>query len=293
MTVNSPPYPIDFDIKGDYVEIQDYKIHYLAHGEGNVNFLMIHGNPTSAYLYRNIMKGLAKTGRSYAIDLLGFGASDKPKEIDKYTLSKHIEIVEKFIEILNLDKIILVGQDWGGPIGFGTLVRNQKRFIGIVAMNTMTTPVVKVPLLFKFAFTGPLANKLLFNGYFQEVAFKKGTIRKIPEKDLKVYLDANNEKEKRAGIAAFPKMIPTSKNHPNHPLFLQIYSKVESIDIPSLIMFSDKDVIFNQQNGEDFAKRMARGKFVGVPNAGHFLQEDNPQFIVSEIRKFVEGLSVS
>ncbi len=287
------PYPPNFSISRNYMEINGHKVHYLDQGSGDLNLLMLHGNPTSAYLYRKLIDSLSKEYRCIAPDLIGFGASAKPSSIDFYTFEMHLGMVEGFIQDLDLENVVLIAQDWGGPIGFGALVRDMKRYRGFVAMNTMTKPVVDIPLLFKFAFTGPLSKKLLLNGYFQKTAFEKGLVNKLDDADLQVYLSANNSPETRAGIAAFPKMIPTTKNHENHPIFLQIFSKLESIDIPSLVMFSDKDPVFKQEEGREFAKRLARSRFVPIDNAGHFLQEDKPEELVKHLKEFLSGLSAN
>lgn len=284
------PYPSDFSITRKFTKINGLKVHYLDQGEGDLTLLMLHGNPTSAYLYRNLIEPLSKEFRCVAPDLIGFGASDKPAEIDFYSFKMHLEMIESFVRDLDLSNIVLIAQDWGGPIGFGALVRDQSRYSGFVVMNTMTTPIVDIPLLFNFAFRGPFSKKLLLNGYFQKTAFSKGMLKKLNPEDLNVYLSANNSEETRAGIAAFPKMIPTSKEHENHPLFLQILSKLESIDIPSLVMFSDKDPVFKMEAGESFAKRLARAKFVQISDAGHFLQEDKPEELTVHLKEFLSSI---
>ncbi len=285
------PYPPDFPIKRHYLEIDDRKIHYLDQGEGELTLLMLHGNPSSAYLYRKLIEPLSQTYRCVAPDLLGFGASDKPSQIDFYTFERHLEMVENLVKHLELNNLVLIAQDWGGPIGFGALVRDVQRYRGFVAMNTMTKPIVTIPLLFNFAFRGPFSKKLLLNGYFQKTAFEKGVVNKLDEKDLQVYFAANNSPETRAGIAAFPKMIPTNKQHENHSIFLQVFSKLESIDLPSLVMFSDKDPVFKQEEGQEFASRLARSKFIPIKNAGHFLQEDNPEDLIDNLKPFLSNLS--
>jgi haloalkane dehalogenase len=103
-----------YPFTGRYVKVKGHNIHYIEEGNGQP-VLFIHGNPTSSYVYRNVIPAVAEATnrRCLAIDLLGFGKSDKPTNID-YTLPLFTEIISSFIEELRLRDIILVAEDWGG-----------------------------------------------------------------------------------------------------------------------------------------------------------------------------------
>ena len=104
----------EFPYESKYVEILGSKMHYIDQGEGDV-FLFLHGNPTSSYLWRNVMRYVAPHGRIVAVDNIGFGKSDKP-DVD-YTFQTHLHYTEAFIDALDLRNIILVVHDWGSVIG--------------------------------------------------------------------------------------------------------------------------------------------------------------------------------
>jgi pimeloyl-ACP methyl ester carboxylesterase len=106
--------------------------------------------------------------------------------------------------------------------------------------------------------------------------------------DQAVYARANYDWATRAGIAAFPRMIPNSSKHPNYPILKEIVSKLESWQIPALVLFSDHDSVFTAEQGERFARRMANAHFELVAGPKHFLQYEQPDRIGRLIRDFVE-----
>ena len=121
-----------FPFNSGHVDVMGYKIHYVEYGEGSP-VLFIHGNPTSSYLWRNVLPHVAsQTGRrGIALDLLGFGKSDKPDDV-KYTLKFHADILRSFIAALGLKNIVMVADDWGGPLGMDAVVKAPELFDGIV-----------------------------------------------------------------------------------------------------------------------------------------------------------------
>src|SRR5260370_32550463 len=108
---------------------------YVEHGEGDP-ILLLHGEPTWGYLYRHMIPPLAKAGRAIAPDLIGFGRSDKPAAPHAYSYKSHVRWLRGFIQALDLDRITLVCQDWGGSLGLRVLSQMPERFARLVAMNT-------------------------------------------------------------------------------------------------------------------------------------------------------------
>src|SRR5258705_12192099 len=113
-TLKSPPASFSFESK--FTKVRGFNIHYVEQGQGEP-ILFLHGNPTSSYLWRNIIPAVANGSgrRAIAVDLLGFGKSEKPDGIE-YSLKLHAEIVSGVIQNLNLKNLILVADDWGGPL---------------------------------------------------------------------------------------------------------------------------------------------------------------------------------
>ena len=125
-----------YPFSSKYIEVLGHKIHYVEYGEGDP-VLYIHGNPTSSYLWRHILPHVAdQTGRrGIAIDLLGFGKSDKPDDVP-YTLDLHGKIISGFVDALGLKNITLVADDWGGPLGMHDLVHRSHLYESAVMMET-------------------------------------------------------------------------------------------------------------------------------------------------------------
>ena len=130
-TGNLPGFPYE----PKYVEMEGLRMAYVEHGSG-APILMLHGEPTWGYLYRHMIPPLAAIGRIIAPDLIGFGRSDKPVAANAYSYKSHTRWLRKFIEALDLKKITMVCQDWGGLLGLRILAEQPERFARLVAMNT-------------------------------------------------------------------------------------------------------------------------------------------------------------
>jgi haloalkane dehalogenase len=119
-----------------HLELLGHRIHYVEHGSGKP-VLFLHGNPTSSYVWRNVLPHVAtQTGRrGIALDLLGFGQSDKPNDL-RYSLDLHASIVRHFVDALNLQDIVLVADDWGGPLGMHDVVARPERYQAAILMET-------------------------------------------------------------------------------------------------------------------------------------------------------------
>lgn len=130
----------DYPFPPRYVETSDgLRMHYAEAGPaGGPVVLLLHGQPTWSFLYRRIVTSLSEQGiRAIAPDLIGYGKSDKPTDRTAYSLKNHIGWVSDLVTALDLREVTLVAQDWGGPIGFGTLTRQPDRFARVVAANTI------------------------------------------------------------------------------------------------------------------------------------------------------------
>ncbi|HZA69335.1 MAG TPA: haloalkane dehalogenase, partial [Nitrososphaeraceae archaeon] len=141
-TENMLPYEqnisAEFKFESNYVEMLGSKMHYIDEGEGDP-ILFIHGNPTSSYLWRNIIPYVEPYGRAIAVDLMGMGKSDKP-DID-YRFVDHAKYLEAFIEKLGLKNITLVVHDWGSALGFNYAMRHEDNVKGIAFMEAFLMPL--------------------------------------------------------------------------------------------------------------------------------------------------------
>jgi haloalkane dehalogenase len=125
-----------YPFKSAHVEVMGHKIHYVEHGAGQP-VLFQHGNPTSSYLWRSVLPHVAERTqrRGIATDLLGFDRSDKPDRL-RYTLDLHARIIQGFVDVLELREIVLVADDWGGPLGMQDVVTRSDRYQAAILMET-------------------------------------------------------------------------------------------------------------------------------------------------------------
>lgn len=282
-------FPPDFPYKHRYVQINGRRLAYLDEGQGPKTILMVHGNPVSGYVYAKLMRLLMADFRCIVPDLIGFGLSDKPPSESDYSLTGHIATIEAFVQALDLNDTLLVGHDWGGPIAFGAAVRQQTRFSHLVFLNTMTEAPMWIRPIYWLPFHLLLRMPRLFAYLVKERnSFQKLGVAIMDTKDQVVYFNANHSPDSRAGIAAFPRMIPYKRSHQNYPILRDILAALQEWDIPSLVIFSDKDSVFTIEQGQRFADQLRNGRFVPVRGAKHFLQYERPDSIADEIRAFVD-----
>ncbi len=277
-----------FPFKENYMEVDGIRLHYVDEGSGPP-ILMVHGQPTWSYLYRKMIPPLVEAGyRCVAPDLMGFGLSGKPTDESAYTLRRHVALVTGLVEKLGLEGITAVGQDWGGPIGFRYAIDHRDNMRALVILNTLIGPI-PLPLFFKFLFrSGGFSTFLVRRlDLFRKMIFRIGFKRPVDPKAREQYRMPHPTAATRAGIAAFPKMIPVELNHPNHEYMSEIEATLKTWDIPVLVMFSDKDIAFTVDEGKRISAMVPNGRFEVVRNAGHYLQEDAGDEIAARMITFL------
>ena len=266
-----------YPFKSNYEEIDGVRLHYLDEGSGPP-ILMVHGQPTWSYLYRKMVPPLVATGyRCVAPDLMGFGLSDKPTHESQYSLRRHVELVTGLVKRLGLENITVVGQDWGGPIGLRFAIDYRDSVRALVILNTLIR-IRPVPLVFTLAFRNGAFSSFLIRrlDLFRKIAFRRGWPfrRRVEPRAMAQYRMPHPTAASRAGIAAFPKMIPGRDGQPNGDYISEIDATLQEWDVPVLVMSSDGDIAFKDEDGERIAGMVPNARFHLVRNAGHYLQED-------------------
>lgn len=273
-----------------YLEVEGIRLHYVDEGEGPP-ILMVHGQPTWSYLYRKMIPPLVEAGyRCVAPDLMGFGLSDKPTSEDAYTLRRHVDLITGLVESLGLEGVTTVGQDWGGPISLRYAIDHKDNIRSLVILNTSVAPR-SIPTFFRVIFRSVGLGSFLSRriDLFRKMAFSKIFIKRGLHSLVKEqYKMPHPAAADRAGIAAFPKMIPSKPDHENYEYLLEIGETLKSWDIPVLVMFSDKDVAFEVEEGRRIAESAPNGRFYLVENAGHFLQEDAGEELAERMITFLK-----
>ncbi|MCH7787652.1 MAG: alpha/beta fold hydrolase [Chloroflexi bacterium] len=277
-----------FPFESHYATIDGVKLHYVDEGEGPP-ILMFHGQPTWSYLYRKMIPPLVEAGfRCVAPDLMGFGMSDKPNAESAYTLRRHVELMAGLVENLKLEGVTIVGQDWGGPIGLRYAIDHQGNVRALVILNTLID-IQKMPMFFKALFRSGGFSSFLSRrlDVFRKMAFSAGFKRPMPKEVKAMYKMPHPNASVRGGIAAFPKMIPANEHHENASYISEISQTLKKWDIPVLVCFSDKDIVFKPDAGRAIAEMVPNGRFHLIEGAGHYLQEDAGEEIVEHMIPFL------
>jgi haloalkane dehalogenase len=278
---------VDWPYAPQYVEINDARVHYVEAGSGSP-ILCLHGEPTWSYLYRKMIPALSEVARVLAMDWIGFGRSDKYSEISEYSYQMHHDTLTAFIEKLDLRDITLVCQDWGGILGLPVATEMMDRFARLVIMNT------GLP-------TGDLS---LGEGFMQWRNFAERTGRDLepgklvqissvaiqPSAETIAAYDAPfPDATYRAGVAAFPLLIPLKRDDAGAAELRQTREALKSWAKPALVMFSDSDPVTG--GGDRFFRKIiptAKDQpVITIRGAGHFLQEEKGEEIAAHIVEFI------
>ena len=265
-------------------EFGELDIHFVDENSTNDEcVLLLHGNPTWGYLYRNMIDPLKENGYRVVVpDLPGFGKSDKFSVRYNYSYEGFVDWMSQFIENTDLKNITLFCQDWGGLIGLRLAAKYGDRFEKIVAANT-GLPTGKAPLSEGFA---------VFREFLQIKPdlhvggqVRNGTTKGIDENALAAYNAPFPDDDHKQGVRQFPNLVPGTPRTPSAEPNKEAWKILREWKKPFLCAFSDKDPIFSGVENS-FYKLIPGCKdmpHVTIENAGHFLQEDQPEACVDAI----------
>ena len=265
-------------------EFGELDIHFVdENSTSDECVLLLHGNPTWGYLYRNMIDPLKENGYRVVVpDLPGFGKSDKFSVRYNYSYEGFVDWMSQFIENTDLKNITLFCQDWGGLIGLRLAAKYGDRFEKIVAANT-GLPTGKAPLSEGFA---------VFREFLQiksdlHVAgqVRNGTTKGINENALAAYNAPFPDVDHKQGVRQFPNLVPGTPRTPSAEPNKEAWRILREWKKPFLCAFSDKDPIFAGVENS-FYKLIPGCKdmpHVTIEDAGHFLQEDQPEACVDAI----------
>ncbi|HAK89986.1 MAG TPA: alpha/beta hydrolase [Nitrospiraceae bacterium] len=276
----------EYPFKSHFLELEMGKMHYVDEGSGEP-IVMVHGNPAWSFLYRHLIKCLSKNYRCIAVDLIGFGLSDKPWNWSYYP-EDHAKNLKLLIEKLDLKGITLVVQDWGGPIGLSYAVNSPENMKRIIIMNTWMWSVKGDPYYERFSkfVGGPIGRFLIkrFN-FFVRVIMKKamGDTSKLPTSIHQHYFKALEIPEQRKGCWTFPKRIIDSSDWLDF-----LWSQSDKIkDKPALILWGMKDIAFREQELSRWISLFSDSKTIKYDDVGHFVQEEKGSELCPVIEEFL------
>lgn len=280
-------YPSDlFPYESHFLDVEDARIHYVDVGEGPV-LLMLHGNPTWSFLYRDIIARLNHRFRCIALDYPGFGLS-KPNRSDyDYRPASHADCVEEFVTALDLRDVTFVMQDWGGPIGLTVASRLPDRVSAFVIGNTFAWPLNGDPHFEKFSrrtsgFLGRFAIRRA--NAFVNLAIPAGTTRRLSSDEMAAYRAPFPTKKSRKPTEVFPREILESRD-----LLYDLERELPKMSkTPTLFVWGDKDPAFRHKELRRFQLAFPNHELVELDGAGHYIQEDEPERIAASIARFLD-----
>ncbi|MBC8317981.1 MAG: alpha/beta fold hydrolase [Desulfobulbaceae bacterium] len=247
---------------------------YVDVGEGPT-VVMLHGNPSWSFYYRNLIKLLQKSYRVIVPDHIGCGLSDKPQKYP-YRLRKHIDNVCFLLEHLKVEKTSLVVHDWGGAIGMGYAVRNIPRIQSIVILNTAAFRSRHIPFRIKICRIPVFGDLVIrgLNGFARSAVFMAVT-RKMSPETVKGFLYPYNSWKNRIATLRFVQDIPLSEHEPSYNTLREVEKGLHAFQsVPILICWGGRDFCFNDHFYSKWQKIYPHATCHYFPDAGHYVLED-------------------
>ena len=278
-----------------YHHVAGHRLHYVDEGSGQA-VLMVHGNPTWSFLYRDLIQELKGDHRAVAPDHIGCGRSDKPADEGyDYTLASRVSDLHSLVEELDLRDVTLVVHDWGGMIGMAWAVQNVDRLSRLVVMNTAAFPLPdskRIPTSLRLACT-PGLGALLVRG---ANAFARGAVRTcvtrgpMSEDVAAGYLEPYDSWAHRVAVHRFVQDIPLSEGDPAWATVRDTADSLHRLtDLPMLICWGMKDFVFSGEFLDEWTARFPAADVHRFPDCGHYVLEDASQEIVPLVRHFLEA----
>jgi len=268
------------------VEVDDgLRMHVMELGQGRP-VLAFHGNPTWGFLYRKVAAELAgEPLRLIMLDLIGLGFSDRPRTED-HTLRNHSRWMASLIGQLELEDVVAVVQDWGGPIGMHALAQHPGLMTATVVLNTgITTPRPGFkPTTFHRVFSSRVGGATATNlGLVQAgIRFFQGDRKSISGDVARAYRYPLQRKFGNDAPVALVRMVPDTMDHPTVGPMGEVQAFVEAFDGPAAIVWGDRDPVLGRLKNR--TSRLLPQAQVTSTDAGHFVQEEVPAEIAAAIR---------
>ncbi|HJN95656.1 MAG TPA: haloalkane dehalogenase [Gammaproteobacteria bacterium] len=281
------------------VAVKGKNMSYVEMGEGDP-FVFQHGNPTSSYLWRNIMPQLADQGRCIALDLIGMGDSEKLEDSgpDRYTLLEHRDYFDAALEALGVDQnVTFVIHDWGSALGFDWANRHRESVMGIAYMEGIVRPVSwdDWPEAARGVFQGfrsPAGEEMVLQkNTFVERVLPGSILRDLSDEEMEVYRRPfQNAGEDRRPTLTWPRQIPIEGEPAEVVELVQGYADwLSQSDVPKLFINAEPGAILIGPQRE-FCRSWPNQQEVTVAG-NHFLQEDSPDEIAKAIAEWRQSIA--
>jgi haloalkane dehalogenase len=272
------------------IKVLDSTIHYEERGKG-MSYIFLHGNPTSSYVWRNIMPLIGESVHSLAPDLVGMGQSGKP-DID-YSFTDHARYLEAWFDALGLRDVVLVGHDWGGALAMDWAARHPDRVRGLVLMETIIRPLSWDDMpgarpRYELLRSAAGEVKVLDENFFIEQALRLTIQKGISDADLDVYRQPYPTRDSRRPLLAWPRSMPIEGEPADVVERIETYDRWlgESADVPKLLLTFDgtaETLLVGPAIIDWCGENIANLEIRNCGPARHIVPEDQPEAIAAAI----------
>lgn len=270
-----------YPFRSRWFESSAGRVHFIDEGSGPP-IVFFHGSPTWSFLYRHVIAGLRTRFRCIALDYPGFGLSDRPSGFS-YAIGELATVAGELIDHLQLDDFVMVGHDWGGPIGLDTAARRAERVAGIILCNTMFWPRL-APVNYAFSAvmnSGPMRRRVLRQNLLIEKLLLGPSGASLTRPEAEHYRGVQPDADARVGLAEMPGQIRAAR-----PLMARLERDVPRLlgHKPAVAVWGMRDVVFRPKTClPRLHAAFANLDIVEVAGAGHFVLEDAPAEIIQAI----------
>ena len=279
---------------GKFVEVKGTRMHYVEAGQGQP-VLMLHGNPTSSFLWRNVMPYVAPHARVIALDLIGMGQSGKPSI--NYTFSEHAEYVEAFVNALQLKDVVTVGQDWGSALAFDYAARHANNMRGLVFFEAFLKPFVSDQefrpafrtLLGQFRTPGVGEELLIDQNLFVNQILPGQTQRPIHQQEWLTYRSPYADPKHRTPVMQWPREIPIDgQPATTHQRMTNYSAWLRQTNLPKLMLYASPGALMPADKVAWAQAHLSELTSVDLGQGVHHLQEENPHALGAAIAVWLQ-----
>lgn len=293
----------DFPYESKFVEVNGAKMHFVDTGGSGDPILMIHGQPTWSYLWRDVIPELEDKHRVIAVDLIGFGKSEKPNI--NYTIEEHAVYLNGFINALDLQDLTLVIHDWGGFLGFDYAAKNPDRIKALAFMETVIpnkkptsfAPDKNIDELQGFSkilallSTPEVGEKMIYeDNIFIEQLLPSAMKRKLSEDEMNAYREPFAKGKKRLPMLQFPREVGILGNISDYVLDSRknFTNYLQTTEVPALLLTFTPGALMTQDKIDWVKNNIKNSTVKHIGKAIHFVQEDHPKAIGSAIDQWMQ-----
>jgi haloalkane dehalogenase len=274
---------------------------YVTAGSSGPVVLFLHGNPTSSYIWRNILPHVAPIARCIAPDLIGFGRSGKPDIA--YRFADHVRYLDAFLDAVGIRDAIIVAQDWGTALAFHRAARFPRTITGLAFMEFIAAmpswePFYRRPQAYElfraFRTPGKGEKLILEDNVFVERVLPGGILRTLSKDEMDAYRAPFPTPQSRRPILAFPRELPIAGEPADvYAMSERDQAALRASTYPKLLFSGDPGALISPARAKAFAAELRNCRHIELGPGAHFLQEDNPDAIGQALRAWIPEIAVS